>query len=92
MQRVDLRGTDLSGATLSETDLSFATMAATILVKNRLSSVRGLDTIKHLGPSTIDLDTWASSDSPLPESFLRGVGAPDPLIHYQGSLLNRPIQ
>jgi TIR domain len=56
-----------------------------------LSSVRGLETCRHFGPSVIDFRTLQRS-GPLPRVFLRGVGLPDLLIDYLPSLLAQPIQ
>ncbi|MBZ0287789.1 MAG: toll/interleukin-1 receptor domain-containing protein, partial [Anaerolineae bacterium] len=41
-----------------------------------LSTVKGLETIRHLGPSTIGLDTFYRTGKPLPNTFLWGCGVP----------------
>ena len=53
--------------------------------------MRGLETCRHRGPSTLDHRTLARS-GPLPLAFLRGCGLPDALIDYLPSLLNEPFQ
>jgi hypothetical protein len=52
-----------------------------------LSEVRGLESILHLGPSSIGIDTLYKSKGKIPEVFLRGCGVPDALIAYLPSLL-----
>lgn len=82
-----LNGSDLGGA-----DFSRASIGWTIFGNTDLSEVKGLETIKHEGPSTIGIDTLFSSKGQIPEVFLRGAGVPDVLITYLPSLLNQPIQ
>jgi hypothetical protein len=78
--------TNLSGANLSE-----ANLFETVFGNTDLSDVKGLDSCRHSGPSSIDPQTLQRS-GPLPLVFLRGVGLPDNLIDYLPSLLNQPIQ
>jgi hypothetical protein len=51
-----------------------------------------LETVKHLGPSTIGIDTLYKSKGKIPEVFLRGCGVPDTMIAYAASLVGQPIQ
>ena len=51
-----------------------------------LTSIIGLETCIHPGPSIIDHRTLQNSKQ-LPLSFLRGIGLPDSLIAYLPSLL-----
>jgi len=46
----------------------------------------GLDEMRHLGPSTIGLDTVLASAGRIPDVFLRGSGVPDEVITYVRSL------
>ena len=85
LTKTNLEGTDLSRANLSradlrETNLTNARIAWTLFGDVYLNSVRGLDTVKHLGPSTIGIDTLCRSEGTIPESFLRGTGVPEGLI------------
>ena len=57
-----------------------------------LSTVKGLDTVEHLGPSTIGIDTIYKSRGNIPEVFLRGCGVPDTFIEYMASLVGKPIE
>jgi uncharacterized protein YjbI with pentapeptide repeats len=101
LREADLRRTSLAWANLSEANLSEARLDGADFAKSicfetvwsdvNLSTARGLDTVRHDGPSTIDFRTLAKS-WPLPDVFLRGCGLPDNFIHYLPSLLNQPIQ
>jgi uncharacterized protein YjbI with pentapeptide repeats len=86
-----LRGANLSSANLREADLSEAYFMETILSNVDLSRCKNLDSIRHAGPSPIDIRTLQRSGR-LPLVFLRGVGLPDTLIEYLPSLLQQAIQ
>lgn len=88
----NLLSTNFSGADLSATNFSETQTWLTIFSNIDLSVAKGLDTVKHLGPSIIGIDTIYLSRGNIPEIFLRGVGAPDPLITYARSLINTPIE
>jgi len=73
--RPDLRGVDLSGADLSDADVrradfSRAKIGYTILGNVDLSKTKGLETIKHIGPSTIGIDTIYKSEGTIPDVSL----------------------
>ena len=80
LSRADLIGANMSGSILYETILSDAIMQDTTLVGIDLSTAVGLETVRHLGPSGIGLDTIFHSKGRIPEAFLRGVGAPNIFI------------
>ncbi len=90
--KTDIRGADLSGAALYRANLSEAMMGWTSMVDTDLSATKGLDTIKHLGPSEIGIRTLYRSGGGIPETFLRGVGVPETFITYLPSLIGQPIQ
>jgi hypothetical protein len=98
---------DLSGADLSEADLSRATLFSVVLDDVNferatvgttlfgsvdLSSCRGLDSVKHVLPSTLGVDSIIRSKGRIPKIFLRGVGLPDEWIDYIPSLVGDGIQ
>ena len=106
---VDLVMADLDGANLGEADLREANLRRVTLVGADLdrvmcrstnfadvdlSAVKGLETVQHLGPSTVGIDTLFRSRGKIPEVFLRGCGVPDALIAYLPSLIGTmsPIQ
>lgn len=80
--RADLREAILSkallvGTNLQESNLAAAVIAGAILADSNLSSSKGLESIKHRGPSTIGIDTIYKSAGQIPVSFLRGCGLKD---------------
>ncbi len=77
-----LSNANLSGADLSHADLSNAIIGWTIFANNDLSKVKGLDTLDHIGPSMISIDTLYKSGGKIDEFFLRGCGVPDEFISY----------
>ncbi|NEQ50738.1 MAG: toll/interleukin-1 receptor domain-containing protein [Leptolyngbya sp. SIO3F4] len=87
----NLGGVTLHSANLSYANFSHANLFETVLSNLDLSSVQGLETCRHDGPSIIDHRTLALSGQ-LPLSFLRGVGLPDTYIDYIPSLFNQPLQ
>jgi hypothetical protein len=72
-----LKGADFLGAQISES----------IFANVDLSVARGLDEVKHEGPSTIGIDTLLKSAGKIPEVFLSGCGVPDDFITYFPSLI-----
>ncbi|HWS86015.1 MAG TPA: toll/interleukin-1 receptor domain-containing protein [Pyrinomonadaceae bacterium] len=98
----NLRGTDLShshlmlailrGAVLAGTDFSDASMMGTVISGVDLSEARNLDTVKHHGTSSIDIDTIFKSGGNIPESFLRHCGVPQEFRTYMRSLTMRAIE
>jgi TIR domain/Pentapeptide repeats (8 copies) len=87
-----LSGVDLSGAILSRATLSGAIVDRTIFGGLDLRTVNGLETLQHMGPSTIGTNTIERSHGELPEVFLRGAGLSDTFIAYARSLAQRPIE
>jgi hypothetical protein len=92
LRRADLSAAHLAGANLSGTNLDEAALGLTVLADVDLSAAKGLETVRHEGPSTIGVDTIYRSKGKIPEVFLRGAGLPDEFIAYIGSLVGRPIQ
>jgi hypothetical protein len=79
--------TNLSGANFFEANAGF-----TVFGDVDLSAVKGLATVKHIGPSTIGIDTILRSKGKIPKVFLRGAGVPDTFIEYMDSLVGKPIE
>jgi hypothetical protein len=57
-----------------------------------LNNCKGLDTVKHIGPSSIGIDTIYRSGGNIPEVFLRGAGVPEDFITFMKSLVGKPIE
>ena len=85
----DLSEANLSGADLSRADLSGAKIAYTFWGNVDLSTVNGLNSVRHRGPSTIGIDTIYRSKGNIPEVFLHGCGVPDNIIEYLPSLTGK---
>lgn len=77
-----LSSTDFTSANLSEADFTLAKMQWTIFGNNNLSTVKGLDSVIHQGPSEIGINTLYYSAGKIPEEFLRGCGIPDDFITF----------
>jgi uncharacterized protein YjbI with pentapeptide repeats len=91
LSEADLSRSNLRGANLLGADLSYATVTSTIFGDIDLRQVRGLSTVRHIGPSTVGIDTLYRSQGAIPEVFLRGAGIPDSYITYMHALSNRPM-
>jgi hypothetical protein len=95
LSRANLRGATLRKAILNRTNLQSTNfegvwMALTSMGEVDLSTVVGLDKVKHLGPSTIGINTIYRSGGKIPGIFLRGAGVPDNFIEYMKSLAGTP--
>jgi hypothetical protein len=85
--RASLTGADLGGA-----DLTDALIGWTIFANNDLGNVKGLENVRHVGPSTIGIDTIYRSQGKIPLAFLRGAGVPENFIEYMGSLTGKALE
>jgi TIR domain/Pentapeptide repeats (8 copies) len=83
---------NLTGAYLGEANFSGASIGWTIWGDVDLRTVRGLETVEHAGPSTIDIHTLYRSHGNIPEVFLRGAGVPEDFLTYVKSLVGRPYE
>ena len=84
----DLDSTNFKRAKLNDARFHQATFDATILAWVDLSSVKGLETTKHKGPSSLDLNSVIlPHDESTRLHFLRGVGFTETRIEYLSSLL-----
>jgi TIR domain/Pentapeptide repeats (8 copies) len=92
LSAADLSAANLSGANLSGADLTKAIVGFTIFADLDLSSVKGIETIKHGGPSPIGIDTIYLSKGKIPGQFLRGAGVPDNFIEYMSSLVGTAFE
>lgn len=87
LARANLRSTHLCGVLLDAVDLTHATCSFTSFISLDLSQVKGLNTIRHQGPSSIDMETLIRSKGKIPEAFLWGCGVPEEYITYMPSLI-----
>jgi len=79
---------NLSGANLDGADFRDAAALSTIFGNCDLRKAKGLDFVRHLGPSSIGIDTIYTSAGKIPESFLRGCGVPESFIIQMHSLVD----
>lgn len=77
LSKSNLADAVFSGTDLQATDFSRAHITGTIFNNVNLSTALGLDTVKHFGPSVVDIATLYRSQGKIPEIFLRGCGMPD---------------
>ena len=97
LRHAKLRGASLSGANLRDANFHGANLhgtnfhgthiGSTVFGDVDLSVAKGLETVRHGGPSTVGVDTLFKSKGKIPEAFLRGCGVPDELIAHLPSLL-----
>lgn len=87
-----LKGVDFSRADLNDADFSNVVLEHSTFGDNDLSTITGLETVIHLGPSTVGVDTLYKSNGKIPDIFLRGVGLPEVFITFLPSLIARPIE
>lgn len=88
----NLGGVSFNGTKLSGADVSGASVESTTFGSIDLTSLRGLESLRHRGPSSIGIDTVFKSRGDIPEVFLRGAGFPDTLIAYIKSIARTPIE
>jgi len=86
LRLTDLARADLTGADLTKANLTLARVGFTTFVNVDLSGVEGLETLKHIGPSSIGIDTIYRFKGKIPDVFLRGAGVPEIFIRYIESL------
>ena len=92
LQRANVCGVNFRGANLQAANFTEAVAMSAVFADLDLRPVIGLAKIRHVGPSTIGLDTVYRSSAQIPIEFLQGVGVPDPFISFMNSLVEQPIQ
>ncbi len=92
LREADLGETNLYRASVDEANFAKATVGGTNFGDVDLSTARGLEAVKHDGPSSLGIDTIYRSKGNIPEVFLRGCGVPDTFIEFSRSLVGKPIE
>jgi hypothetical protein len=94
LSEANLVGANLSGADLRRATLTAASCGQTTFADVDLPEVMGLESVKHLFPSTVAIDTLFRSRGKIPDAFLRGCGVPEALISFLPSVIGAmsPIQ
>ena len=91
LREAKLYRADLTKSDLTATDLTGAEFSGIIVGNVALSAAIALDSIRHRGPSVIDVQTVLRSSGLLPEVLLRGAGVPESFITYAKSLTTSAI-
>lgn len=87
----NLHGANFNGATLTWTNLTNSSCCYTCFDSVDLSTVKGMETVTHMGPSAIDVTTLYKSQGNIPEVFLRGCGVQEDFLNYTRGLFGRAI-
>jgi len=82
IKEANLIGANLTGAKLDGADMSCAIVGSTLFGNANLSNVEGLESLVHVGPSTVGIDTIYKSRGRVPMVFLKNAGVPSHLIDY----------
>jgi uncharacterized protein YjbI with pentapeptide repeats len=90
--KAHLSGVNFNHSGLNEMNVSESRMESNIFSFVDLSTVKGLETVKHSGRSSIGIETIYLSKGKIPEPFLRGCGLPDKFVTFMHSLAEDPIQ
>ena len=92
LEAAGLELTSLYRAQLSNANFTRAKCVNTSFAEVDFSDVRGLETVEHLGPSSIDVDTLYQSKGKIPEIFLRGCGVPEDFIELTRGIFRTAIE
>lgn len=92
LSRASLWSANFSDALLFDSNFTEARAHQTIFSNNDLRTVKGLSSVRHAGPSYVDISTIYLSEGNIPETFLRGCGLPENFITYLRSLVSHPIE
>jgi len=85
----DLIEAKLIGTSLDKANLTESTFGWTAIDGIDFSKTNGLETIKHIGPSYIDIQTIFKSKGMIPKIFLRGSGVPEQAINFMDSPVSK---
>ena len=86
LTNVDLRGASLVRTMLHRTLMGKAVLELTLFGDCDLGQTLQLESVTHLGPSIIGLDSLARSQGLIPEAFLRQAGVAESVISMQSAL------
>jgi hypothetical protein len=89
---INLVGADLMDVNLRDANLAGAFMGKTILAHIDLRGAKGLASINHWHPSTIESHSVQLSQDGSVLHFLRGTGVPDTLVDFYFAKMRHSIQ
>ena len=84
-----LIGTNFHGSNLSEAVFDRSVAAFALFCHVDLSTSKGLDSMIHLWPSSIGIDTMYRSEGNISDTFLRRAGVPENFIASMRTLVRR---
>src|SRR5712691_2210518 len=70
----------LTGADLTAAEIEIASMKDTVVANVDLSAVKGLETVRHLVPSTIGIVLWCGQKARFRSCFCQGRACPNLFI------------
>jgi len=91
-QEANLLSANLSGTELIDTDLTRCAVGDTNFGNVDLSRVKGLETVNHIRPSSVGIETIYRSAGNIPEVFVRGAGIPENFIVFMHSLAGKAFE
>lgn len=83
---------DLSHACLTGVDVREAVVGWSVFGHLDLTQPIGVEQMRHIGPSTVGIDTAVMSDGKLPVEFLRGCGVSEGILQNWSGLFGHPFQ
>jgi hypothetical protein len=86
--RADLVSSKFYNANLSGTVFTGALCGATVFADVDLSTACDLESVVHVGPSHVWLDTLFKSHGRIPDVFLRGCGVPEEMVRHLPGIIN----
>lgn len=91
-QESNLLSANLCGTELVDTDLTRCAVGGTNFGNVDLSRVKGLETVNHIRPSSVGIETIYRSEGNIPEVFVRGAGLPENFIAFVHSLTGKAFE
>lgn len=88
----NLRWADVCHANLQQVNFAQVILSHTTFADVDLNVIAGIDSVQHMGPSHICIDTLYRSKGIIPPQFLRDAGVPDNFIEHIGSLVGTPFE
>lgn len=87
--QANLSEADFTWAKFGRADVSRSIMKWSMLGDVDLSELKGLETIRHMGPSIVGIDTIYRSGCNVPEVFLKGIGIQDNFLQCMDSFTGK---
>jgi hypothetical protein len=89
LTKANLKVANFNTAGFYQTDFSRSLMAWTVFCNVDLRQAKGLESVFHIGPSSIGIDTIYVSKGHIPDAFLKGAGISENLIEQVRLIRNQ---